>query len=313
MQGLELARKYYESFGDSMLKEQFPELLPLLAVGLIGSGSECFGYDDAVSTDHDFEPGFMIFLPDEDVVDRKTAFRLERAYAKLPREFGGFRRSLVQPVGGPRRGVIRIRDFLMEKLGQEDADLSLTGWLTLPDQSLAELTGGSLFFDNYGLLTQIRERLSFFPEDIRKKKMAGHLLLMAQAGQYNYERCIRHGEPAAAQIAVYEFVKSAISLIFLLNRRYQPYYKWGFRALRELPCLALEAELFEYLLTTDNEPGIMEEKAKVIEGIAADVILELRGRHLSNADCGDLEKHAWSVNDSIGNGVLRNMHILAAV
>lgn len=313
MQGLELARKYYESFGDSMLKEQFPELLPLLAVGLIGSGSECFGYDDAVSTDHDFEPGFMIFLPDEDVVDRKTAFRLERAYAKLPREFGGFRRSLVQPVGGPRRGVIRIRDFLMEKLGQEDADLSLARWLTLPDQSLAELTGGSLFFDNYGLITQIRERLSFFPEDIRKKKMAGHLLLMAQAGQYNYERCIRHGETAAAQIAVYEFVKSAISLIFLLNRRYQPYYKWGFRALRELPCLALEAELFEYLLTTDNEPGIMEEKAKVVEGIAADVILELRGRHLSNADCVDLEKHAWSVNDSIGDGELRNMHILAAV
>ena len=78
MNGLELSRAFYEEHGKPMLEEQFPQLLPLLAVGLFGSGSECFGYDDETSRDHDFEPGFCLFLPDESVVDRRTAFLLER-------------------------------------------------------------------------------------------------------------------------------------------------------------------------------------------------------------------------------------------
>ena len=80
MKGLELSRAYYDQYGEAMLKEKFSGILPLIAVGLCGSGSECYGYDDEVSTDHDFEPGFCIFLPGEDVVDRQTAFRLERTF-----------------------------------------------------------------------------------------------------------------------------------------------------------------------------------------------------------------------------------------
>ena len=82
-----------------------------LAAGLVGAGSECLGFDDEISTDHDFEPGFCLFLPGEDVVDRRTAFLLERAYAKLPKQFLGFERSLIAPVGGSRHGVIRTADF----------------------------------------------------------------------------------------------------------------------------------------------------------------------------------------------------------
>ena len=63
MKGLELSRKYYEEFGKPMLKEQFPEIEHLIAVGLVGSGSDCYGYDDDISHDHDFEPGFCLFLP----------------------------------------------------------------------------------------------------------------------------------------------------------------------------------------------------------------------------------------------------------
>ena len=313
MNGLELSRAYFEAYGKPMLEKQFPDLLPCLAAGFFGSGSECFGYDDQVSRDHDFEPGFCLFLPGEDVVDRKTAFALERAYAKLPKEFEGFRRSLMGPVGGARRGVLRTEEFFAEKIGASDGVLTLSQWLTVPEQSLAECTNGELYFDNRGEVTRIREALAFFPEDVRRKKLAGHLLLMAQSGQYNYRRCIRHGENGAAQLAAVEFVKSTMSAVFLLNRRYQPYYKWCFRAMRALPKLALLAELLEYLLTTDNEGYLAEDKYDVMESIAADIIDELMEQELTKATCGDLEKHAYSVNDSVTDATLRNLHVLAAI
>ena len=313
MKGLEIARAYYEEYGEPMLRERFPALMPFIAAGLTGSGSECWGFDDEVSRDHDFEPGFCLFLPGEDVVDRRTAFELERAYAALPKEFMGLRRSLVAPVGGPRHGVLRTAEFMTDKVGKADGNLSLMEWLYMPDYVLAEAVNGEIFMDGYGEVTAIRERLKHRPEDVRLKKLAGQLLLMGQSGQYNYRRCLQHGEAAAAQLAAVEFVKSTMAAVFLLNDVYQPYYKWCFRAMRALPKLALTAELLEYLLTTDNEPDTAEEKSRVMEGIAADVIGELREQGLTGAVGADLEKGAYTVNDRIGDAQIRNMHILAAV
>ena len=327
MKGLEIARAYYEEYGEPMLREKFPELMPLIAAGLTGSGSECWGFDDEVSRDHDFEPGFCLFLPGEDVVDRKTSFALERAYAALPREFMGLKRSLVSPVGGARHGVLRTAEFMKGKIGKADGNLSLMEWLYTPDYVLAEAVNGEIFMDGYGEVTSIRERLRHRPEDVRLKKLAGQLLLMGQSGQYNYRRCLSHGETGAAQLAAVEFVKSSMAAVFMLNGVYQPYYKWSFRAMRALPRLSLTAELLEYLLTTDNEADTAEEKYSVMEGIAADIIEELRGQGLTGTDAGrekqglgltgavgaDLEKYAYMVNDRIGDAQIRNLHVLAAV
>ena len=313
MNGLELSERFYLECGKPMLEEQFPALLPYLAAGLFGSGSECAGFDDELSRDHDFEPGFLILLPGEDVVDRKEAFRLERAYAKLPKEFMGFRRNQIAPVGGARHGVIRTEEFFSDKVGAADGVLTVSGWLTVPEHALFEATNGRLFFDGYGEVSRIRAGLERFPEDIRRKKLAGNLLLMAQAGQYNYMRCLRHGETGAAQLAVGEFVNALMRTVFLLNGVYMPYYKWSFRAMRALPKLPLLAETAEYLITTDNGEALAESKYDMIEDAAADIIEELQNQNLTKAICGDLEKHAYSVNDAIGDGGIRNLHILAAV
>ena len=313
MNGLELSRAYYEQYGEPMLRERFPQLMPLLAAGLAGSGSECWGYDDEISRDHDFEPGFILFLPGEDVVDRRTAFALERAYAALPKEFMGVKRAMLAPVGGARHGVLRTADFFREKTGSVDGNLSLMEWLALPEYLLAEAVNGEIFADGLGEVTAIRDRLRHRPADVRLKKLAGQLLLMGQSGQYNYRRCLLHGETGAAQLAVAEFVKSAMAAVFLLNDIYQPYYKWSFRAMRALPRLSITAELLEYLLTTDNEEETASEKYAVMESVAADIIGELQAQGLTQAVCGDLERHAYSVNDRISDAQIRNLHILAAV
>ena len=313
MKGLELSEAFYESFGKPMLEEQFPELFPSLAVGLFGSGSECFGYDDDISQDHDFEPGFCIFLPDESQVDRHSEFLLERAYAKLPSSFMGFPRSSVVPVGGARHGVLRTGDFFMKTTGSPDGKLSLHQWLSVPEQALAEATNGRIFFDHLGEVSRIRDLLSEFPEDIRLKRLSGHLLLMAQSGQYNYLRCLDHGEPAAAQLAVTEFVKSCLSVIFLLNRRYQLYYKWAFRALRELSLLSELNAPLEFLLVSGNAPDTVVKKASLIEEISARIVDQLCIQKLTSLRSNELERQAYAVNSRIKDPELRNMSILAAV
>ena len=313
MQGLELAREYYRLYGAPMLRERFPELLPVVAAGLCGAGSECFGYDDAVSRDHDLEPGFCILLPGEEVVDRRTAFLLERAYAALPGEFAGLKRGGLAPVGGARRGVLRTAEFFAEKTGTPDGRLCTEDWLHTPEQSLAEAVNGEIFYDGLGEVTAIRARLSYMPEDVRLKKLAGALLLMAQAGQYNYSRCLAHGETGAAQLAVMEFAKNAIHAAFLLNRRYMPYYKWSLRAMRALPRLAAEADTLEFLISTDNRAENAEEKAYAIEDVAARYIAALQEQQLTEAVCAELEKHAYSVQDHIRDATLRTRHILWAV
>ena len=74
MKGLELSRAYFEEYGLPMLREQFPDWVGRIAAGLIGSGSECFGFDDAISQDHDFEAGFCLFLPGERTARRPSAW-----------------------------------------------------------------------------------------------------------------------------------------------------------------------------------------------------------------------------------------------
>ena len=313
MKGLELSKAFYNEYGKPMLENEFPHLKDYICTGLFGSGSECLGYDDEISLDHDFEPGFCIFLPDESIVDRKEAFKLERAYAKLPKEYLGYKRTNISPVGGIRHGVFRTQDFFKDKIGESDGILSISEWMNIQDQALLECTNGEIFYDGYSEVSKIRNNLVYYPDDIMKKKLAANLLIMAQSGQYNYMRIINHKEEGAAQLAICEFVKACIQVIFILNRKYMPYYKWSFRALSSLDKLSINAPLLEYLLTTDNSKEMANEKYNVLEGIASEVIDELISQNLTKAICGDLEKHAYSINDSIVDGDIRNIHILSAI
>ncbi|MBQ0026920.1 MAG: DUF4037 domain-containing protein [Lachnospiraceae bacterium] len=314
MTGLDISKGYFEEYGKPMLKSNFDDIMPLIAVGFVGSGSEHYGFDDEVSRDHDFEPGFCIFLPGEDVVDRRRAFQLERAYAKLPKEYAGIKRQNISPVGGNRHGVIRTEEFYLKAVGSARGELSVEQWLTLPDYALAEATNGEIFLDNYGEFSKIREKLICMPEDIKLKRIAGNLLIMAQSGQYNFARCLRHGEAEAAQLACVEFVSAAMKTTFLLQGKYMPYYKWSFRALRELGGTQELSEKLSFLLFGDNrDDKVAEKKYNIIEEIASEIITHLQDRGLTEATCGDLEKHAYSVNDQITDGNIRNTNILIAI
>lgn len=310
MKGLEIAENYYLEYGAPMLHENFPDLEGIVAVGLTGSGSECMGFDDEVSRDHDYEPGFLIFLPPEEVVDRSTAFKLERAYAKLPDEFMGLKRNKDVSFDTGRHGVIRAEDFFRSKVGDPEGELTPEKWLSLPEHYLLEATNGKIFRDDLGVVTDIRKKLAYLPEDVRLKKLAGALMLAEQASDYNYERLLSRGDTAAAQLAICEYVKEVISVIFLLEKRYKPFYKWQFRAIESTSFASLRGDL-EGLMTTGNTLGEAVEKRSRIRSVNAALGDAIRAQGLSDYDGLHLDSFAYCVNGKIKDPHIRNLHILS--
>lgn len=110
------------------------------------------------------------------------------------------------------------------------------------------------------------------------------------------------------------FEYAAMRVTFLLQDRYMPYYKWSFRALRELVGTEALAEKLSFLLSGNNRDSTTAgQKYNLIEEIASETITRLQEKNLTDAICGDLEKHAYSVNDHIADSGVRNMNILIAV
>lgn len=304
MKGLELSRAFWEACGRPMLEERFPDLLPLLAVGLVGPGSECWGYDDALSADHDFEPGFCVFLPEEDLVDRRSEFLLERAYNALPRVFRGVSRGALKPAGGNRHGVFRTADWYAEKTGLSTRPVGWKSFAALPDQALAEVTNGAVFLDEYGEFTAIREAWLRPPGDLVLKKLCGFLLTMSQTGEYNHARCLLRGDAAAAHLTADEFVKACVGAAFWAEGRAVPYYKWEFRALRELPDAGRLAALLEKILLNDDP-------AQRIGEAIGETLRRLHARDFLPETCADLQRAAFLLQDRIVDSELRNLSPLA--
>lgn len=307
MTGLELSKAFYESVCKDF-KEQFKDILDRLCFGLVGEGSECFKLDDDVSKDHDFEPGFCIFITKED--EEKYGFKLERAYAKLPNEFKGYERPPLNPCGGNRHGVIVIDDFYKRFLGINKAPSTWQEWMQIPEDTLATATNGEVFEDNLGLFSKIRSDLMNMPEDVKLKKISAKMIKMGMSGQYNYARCIQHKDSLAAQFALFEFVKDAISLIYLLNDKYAPYYKLSIRGMKNLNILNDLKNDFAFLLETENSKDFYASKIDVIEDIARKIITEIKNRKLSQATCNNLDTHGYQVMDQIKDINIRNLHAM---
>ncbi len=307
MKGIELSRAFYEQHGKKMIEDQFAQYADRIAVGLVGHGSECFGFDDEISKDHDFEPGFCIWLADED--EKQFGFKLFRAYSKLPNRFEGFQLKEKSLYGSGTKGVMSISDFYRQYTGRNGAPETLEDWLYTPSHYLAEAVNGAVFCDKLGEFTRIRDEIkNGMPEDVRLKKFASCAFYMAQYGQYNYSRCLAHGEQGAAAIALSEFVKKGIEIVFLLNKEHMPYYKWAFRAMRDLKILGNTAPLLESLIQKPG--GCCNEINRGIEEFCALVVTELKNQGISAADSDYLESHAYNINERIQDHRLRNMPIM---
>lgn len=308
MKGIEEAKKFYLEHGRDMLASEFGEYVDRIAVGLVGHGSECFGYDDDISRDHDYEVGFCMWLTDED--EQEVGFRLMRAYQRLKSQYGVKKTEHMSVLGGSAEGVHTISDFYRRYTGCDGAPSSWRDWLYTDSFYFAEATNGEVFCDSLGEFSKVRNEILFgMPDDVRKKKIATCALNMAQCGQYNYQRCLAHGESGASMLALSRFVNSASEMIFLLNRRHMPYYKWVFRAMRDLPLFADLCAPLEFLLTAENDEKTQAVKKGIVEDICLAVSKELKKQGLATCEGNYLEPYAYEINKSIKLAELRNLYL----
>ncbi len=305
MQGLELARRYYEEVGRPAFEAAFPELIGRMAFGLAGEGSECFGFDDAFSRDHDFGPSFCVWLTESDYQAHGAA--VQAVYDGLPQEFLGVHPRRTTAQGAGRVGCLSIARWYTRYTGWPDGPQTVQEWRRVPMYCLATATNGAVFDDPLGAFSAVRERLlGCYPEDLRIKKIARCAALMGQAGQYNFPRCLARGEAVAAQLALAEFLRAAMEMVYLLNRAYAPYYKWMHRGLRRCEKLSRVGGLLEQLCTGPDDHTAQE----LVERICLLTAAELQRQGLSDTTETFLEVQGAEIMAHISDPVLRQTHIM---
>ena len=216
MTGIALSRRFYEQ-----------AVRPLLggrphAAALLGAGSEVLGFDDVVSTDHDFGPRVQLFL---------TAGTAPPSFAGLP---ATFERHPTVFAAADRNGGVPCHQvevtgagpFFADRLGVDPAaGLELADWLLTPTQTLATLTAGAVFHDPEGELARRRAALRWYPDDVWRYALAAGWLRVAQEEAF-VGRAGAAGDDLGSRLVAARLVRELVRLAFLIERRWAPYPKW---------------------------------------------------------------------------------------
>ena len=259
---MDRSKAFYESAGKAMIEKHFPQYVERIAVGLVGEGSDCFGFDDEISSDHDYAPGFCMWLTEKDY--QEIGAKLQKEYDQLTSSEGRL---------GYRRGVFSINQFysgIMEIAGDYENTLSVD-YETCKEHLLATASNGQVFRDDLGVFTKIRNQiLKYYPETVWRRKLAQCIHDFAQYAQSNYSRMMARKDNVTAMICVGKGVESALDLVYLFERTYAPYYKWKKKGLENS---RLAKQIFPILEKIAENPS----QAAVWEGYrysAASVHLE---------------------------------------
>jgi hypothetical protein len=221
--GQELSRLFYRNTVRPILDATFPGLRHSAA--LLGRGSDVLGFDDEMSTDHDWTPRVLLFLGADDRARLGDAVR-EALSDLVPRRFGD------QPTD---IAILTLRGYLLEHLDFDVEDeIEARDWLTFPEHRLRMITAGAVYHDDVGLQA-VRERLAYYPLDV--------WLYLLVAGWWRVHpevnlvgRVGSVGDELGSALMGGKLVRELMRLCFLMERQYVPYAKWVGTAFSRLAC-----------------------------------------------------------------------------
>ncbi len=292
------SRSYVQNTVLPLAEDELPDLLPRLAVGLVGNGSECYGFDDEQSLDHDCGIDFCLWVGEGDVGELERLRNWKQSVLdRFPPKV-----AAVESAFGPSRGPSTVKGFYRGLIGAEGVPENLRQWLAAPEENFSLATNGAVFYDGLGEFSATREALlGYFPENVRRKRMAAWCMQAAQAGQYNLARMWRRDDWVAVQLCKSRFIEAATALAFALSRTYRPYYKWTHRMMSDLSPLgaAVGGMLSEYACLELGAGGALGKHVELAERICELVAAELRAQRLSSANDTFLVAHGMQIQESI--------------
>ena len=293
---LERSREFYETVGKEMIHTHFQAYENRIAVGFVGEGSDCYGFDDEISMDHDYGVGFCMWLTEADY--QAIGKDLQMEYEKLIRHEGRL---------AERRGVFSIPAFyngLLQTSDYQNAEECL----------LSVATNGVVFRDDLGEFSAIREKLlAYYPEKVWRKKLAQCMHDFSQYAQSNYSRMMARKDYITANLCKSKGVESAMDLIYLLNKTYAPYYKWKKKGVEQFDISKKILPLLEEISGLPIQTGAWENKVyhaahvntddkcvELFEEVAKELLYELKKQNLVTGDDAFLELYINQVMN--GNG-----------
>jgi hypothetical protein len=221
--GLALSRQFYRGLVRPILDARFPGLAHSAA--LLGRGSEVLGFDDEMSTDHDWKPRVLLFLREDDLARHHDG--VEEALRRgLPTSYRD------RPV---HHEIHTVRGYFLEQLQVDvDGPIGAGDWLTFPEQRLRMCTAGEVFHDEVGLQAA-RDRLAYYPRDVwLYLLMAGWWRVHPEANLVGRAGSV--GDELGSALLGSRLVSDLMRLCFLMERQYAPYSKWFGSAFSRLTC-----------------------------------------------------------------------------
>lgn len=305
--GLEIAKKYCDEILLPFFKQKHPILLDNISIGIAGEGSECFGYDDILSQDHDFTFECCVWVNDEFYESYCKVNNIGNELVELANKYDGFTSKVKGLYNNKRRGICKVSDWYYKFLGLKGCPKTIYEWIKIPNYSLATATNGEVFFagENSDFL-KIRDELKKgYDKDVLKFKIVRSCLKIAQSGQYNLERCIIRKNYVASRQAETECINEIINIIYLLNNRYTPFYKWSYKGLKELGILGNEISgLIEKIVVSQYDD--YKTKHAIIEEICGILIREMKKNKYISYDVRTnfMQDIATEIEKSIENAEL---------
>ena len=247
---LEKSRDFYETYGKPMIEKKFPSYAAKIAVGLVGEGSDCFGFDDEISADHDYAPGFCMWLTDADY--RVIGKEIQEEYDKLIKSEGRLEY---------RRGVFSVNSFyngILETSCNYEAG-TVIDFENIKEHLLATAVNGAIFRDDLGLFSKIRKQLSdYYPENVWRRKFAQCIHDFSQYAQSNYSRMMARKDAVTAFVCVAKGVETALDLVYLLEKTYAPYYKWKKKGLENSKLAKQILPILEKIAKNPSQTNVWE-------------------------------------------------------
>lgn len=277
--GLQLSEVFFSQAIQPLMAAFFPDLA--YSAARLGFGSDVLGFDTPMSMDHGWGPKIDLFLSEDDyegyqpILDSFFAQNLPFTIQGLPTNFaepfadGGVMKHKESYPIHHMVSIITVGRFFADYLGVDiHRPLTPERWLTIPQQRLATIRAGKVFYDGLDQLTTHREKFHWYPQDLWLYLLANQWRRIDQLEPF-IGRTGSVGDELRCRLVTAQLVQDLMRVGFLIEKQCTPYIKWFGSAFQKLKI----AEILSPLLKAMLEISHWEERETYL-GQACGVLID---------------------------------------